>query len=75
MICGAALNGTLLCLVCCIPCGQTTSVMSLCHAVLRGLGGKCISVSLYRWWKARWCKCGDAGRNPHFYCEIARRPV
>ena len=27
------------------PCGEVTSVMSLCHADWRGLGGKCVCVS------------------------------
>ena len=39
------LGGALLCLVCGTPCGQMTFVMSLRHAVLRGLGGKCACVS------------------------------
>ena len=33
------------------PCIQTVSVMSLCHAVLCGSGGKCVCVSPCHWRK------------------------
>ena len=34
---------------CGTPCGETTSVMSLCHAVLRGLGAKCVCMAPCLW--------------------------
>ena len=36
-------------LVCDRRCGEITSVMSLCHADLRGLGGKCVCVAPCHW--------------------------
>ena len=50
---------TLLYLVCGTPCGQIAAVMSLCHSVLCGLGGKCVCVSpRHSGTETCWCKFG-----------------
>ena len=36
--------GSCFCFVCGTRCGEITFVMSLCHAVWRGMGGECVSV-------------------------------
>ena len=71
---------TLLCLVCGTPC--VTSVMLLCHAVLRGLGGTCVSVSrssrgseMIGGVHEAWCYLSGVWRAvwPNYACDIAMR--
>ena len=41
--------GVTYCIVCGTPCGRSPSVMSLCHAVWRGVDERCVCVSPCHW--------------------------